>query len=76
MLVSLLSLFLSPNYSRIISHIMNRSLIWIGLFIGSTVGGLLPQLWGASIFSLLAIILSFLGGLAGIWIGYKIGQSI
>jgi hypothetical protein len=48
----------------------------MGLFIGSTVGGLLPQLWGAGIFSLSAIILSFLGGLAGIWIGYKIGQSI
>ncbi len=56
--------------------IMARSLIWMGLFIGSTVGGLLPQLWGAGIFSLSAIILSFLGGLAGIWIGYKIGQSI
>jgi hypothetical protein len=55
---------------------MTRSLVWIGLFIGSTVGGLLPQLWGAGIFSLSAFALSFLGGLAGIWLGYKIGKSI
>jgi hypothetical protein len=55
---------------------MNRLFIWMGLFIGSTIGGLLPQLWGAGIFSLSAMVLSFLGGLAGIWAGYKIGKSM
>lgn len=55
---------------------MARSLTWMGLFIGSIIGGLLPELWGVGMFSLSAIILSFLGGLAGIWLGYKVGQSI
>ena len=55
---------------------MRRTLVWMGLFIGSTVGGLLPALWGGGMFSLSAIILSFLGALAGIWLGYKIGKSI
>jgi hypothetical protein len=47
----------------------------MGLFIGSTIGGLVPELWGAGIFSMSAIVFSFIGGIAGIWVGYKIGQS-
>jgi hypothetical protein len=72
----LLSFFYYIENSRIIKYIVVRSLTWIGLFIGSTIGSLLPELWGAGMFSLSAIVLSFLGGLAGIWLGYKIGQSI
>lgn len=52
---------------------MNRKqLIWIGAFIGSTLGGLIPALWGASMFSLSSVFFTFLGGLAGIYIGFKI----
>jgi hypothetical protein len=58
-----------------INQIMARSLIWMGLFVGSTIGGLIPELWGAGIFSMSAIVFSFIGGIAGIWAGYKIGQS-
>ncbi|MEK7079687.1 MAG: hypothetical protein AAB883_00875 [Patescibacteria group bacterium] len=49
-----------------------KQIIWIGLFIGSTIGGLIPLLWGASAFSFSSIILSSLGGMLGIYVAYKI----
>jgi cation transport ATPase len=51
-----------------------KSLIWIGLFIGSTIGGFLPMLWGANIMSFSSIILTAVGGILGIWFGYKLGN--
>lgn len=53
---------------------MNKKPIWLGMFVGSTIGSLVPALWHAGIFSMWAIILSTVGGIAGIWVGYKIGR--
>ena len=53
-----------------------KSLIWIGVFVGSTVGGALPMLWGDSYFSMSSVILSTVGGLAGVWGGFKLSQLI
>lgn len=53
---------------------MSNSLVWIGLTIGSAVGSYLPSLWGEGMFSISSIIFSTIGGLAGIWLGYKISQ--
>lgn len=58
-----------------IRHMQSRSLVWIGLAVGSTVGGLIPELWGAGILSFSSIFLSALGGIAGIWVGYQIAQN-
>ncbi len=55
---------------------MERKFIWLGLFVGSFIGGYLPELWGAGLFSFSSVIGSFLGGVAGIWAGYKIGNSL
>ncbi len=52
----------------------SKSLIWFGLFIGSTAGSFLPMLWGGSLFSFSSIILSGLGGIAGIYVFYKISR--
>jgi len=52
----------------------SKSLIWLGLFIGSSVGSFLPILWGGSLFSFSSIILSALGGIAGIYIFFKISR--
>lgn len=49
-----------------------KPLIWIGLFLGSTIGGFLPELWHASVFSFSSIVFSAVGGFVGIWIGWKI----
>ncbi len=33
----------------------SRSFIWIGVFIGSTIGSLIPGLWGDGVFLLVSI---------------------
>lgn len=50
-----------------------RSYIWIGILIGSTIGGLIPGLWGDGVFSYASVLLSGVGALAGLWIGFKLG---
>jgi hypothetical protein len=50
----------------------SKSIIWIGMFIGSTIGGFIPNIWGGGIFS--TIIFSGIGGIAGIWIGFKLSH--
>jgi len=52
-----------------------KSLIWIFLTVGSTVGAYIPDLWGSSVLSFSSIILSGAGGIAGIWLGYKISHG-
>lgn len=51
-----------------------KLLVWLGVFIGSMVGGYIPTLWGADSFSLSTIIGSVIGGLIGIWAAYKASQ--
>jgi predicted MFS family arabinose efflux permease len=48
--------------------------IWLGIFVGSTIGGLIPELWHASAFSYTSVLFSGIGGLAGLWIGLKLGN--
>ena len=50
--------------------------IWLGVFVGGAIGGYLPTLWGASVFSFQSILLSAVGGIAGIWIGYTLGKDL
>ena len=47
-----------------------KSMIYLLLFIGSTIGGFIPSLWGDSMFSMSSILLSGVGGIAGIVGGY------
>jgi hypothetical protein len=48
--------------------------IWLGIFIGSTIGGLIPELWDASMFSYASVLFGGIGALAGLWIGLKLGN--
>ena len=41
--------------------------------VGSTIGGCVPMLWHAG-FSLWAVLLSTVGGIAGIWAAYRLGR--
>ncbi len=52
-----------------------KAWITLGLFVGGTLGGLLPSLFGASSFGLWAVLTSATGGIAGIFAGYHISQS-
>ena len=51
-----------------------KSIIWIGMFIGSTIGSFIPSLWGDNFLSLSSMLLTALGGLVGIWLGYKMSR--
>jgi hypothetical protein len=55
---------------------MTRKLTWVGLFIGSTLGNMVPLLWGGSAISMSGFLFSTIGGIAGIWVGYRFGQSL
>lgn len=52
----------------------SKSLVWLGLALGSTVGSLIPMLWGSDMLSFYSIIFSGLGGIAGIYIFFKISH--
>ena len=43
---------------------MTKKFVWIGFFVGSTLGNMLPLLWGG------------VGGIAGICLGYRWGQFL
>ncbi len=49
----------------------SKSVIWIGMIVGSTAGSLIPLLWGAGMLSFSSIILSAAGAIVGIWLGFK-----
>jgi hypothetical protein len=49
-------------------------LIWIGLIVGSCIGGYVPSLWGADLISISGVIGSAVGGILGIWLGFRIGE--
>lgn len=53
-----------------------KTFIWGGMFAGSGIGSILPLLWGASALSMSSVILSAVGGIAGIWVGYTLAKSM
>jgi hypothetical protein len=55
---------------------MERKLIWLGLIVGSAAGNFVPLLWGGSAMSMSGMLFAFVGGLAGIWAGYKLGNRL
>lgn len=48
-----------------------KQMVWLGAFVGSIIGGYIPSLWGAGVFSFSSLIFSTLGAAAGIIIAYK-----
>ena len=51
-----------------------RFLVFLRMTIGSVIGGYIPTLWGAGIFSYSSVLFSGIGAIAGIWIGYKLSN--
>ncbi|MES2203337.1 MAG: hypothetical protein V4474_03395 [Patescibacteria group bacterium] len=51
-----------------------KTLVTIGAFVGSTVGGYLPALWGGSVFTFSSLLLGAVGAFVGIWLGWQISQ--
>ncbi len=55
---------------------MNKFIIGIGMFVGSTIGSYIPALWGGSVLSFTSIVFSVIGGLVGIWLGYRVSKYL
>ena len=54
---------------------MSKSLVFLGMVIGSTAGSYVPLLWGADMFSFSSVIGGAIGGVGGIWLAYRLGES-
>lgn len=52
----------------------SKSFITLGVFVGSTVGGYIPSLWGAGLLSLWSVLFSGAGALVGLWAGYRLSN--
>ena len=64
---------MSSCYTRTMS---TKTAIWLGATVGSTLGGMMPTIWGDSGFSTATILLSTAGGFLGIYLGYKVSQMM
>ena len=53
---------------------MTKTFIWLGIIVGSSIGGAVPMIWGDGVFSGWSLALSTLGAFVGIFVGYKLGQ--
>jgi len=55
---------------------MDTRIRWICILVGSTVGGLVPEAWGASAFGLASLVFGAFGALAGIWVAARLSGSL
>lgn len=53
-----------------------KTIISIFAGIGLTIGGLVPLLWGGDPLGGWSILLGLVGGIAGVWVGAKVGNVI
>jgi len=51
----------------------SKTLIWGGMFIGSTIGSLVPYLWGGDVMA--STVWGAVGGVAGIWGGFQLAKA-
>jgi len=49
----------------------SRRFVWLCIFIGSAIGGLIPELWDASLFSYSSVLLSGIGAFVGLWVALR-----
>lgn len=49
-----------------------KTAVWIGMIIGSIVGGYIPMLFGADMLSFTAVLTSSIGAILGVIVGYKL----
>jgi outer membrane lipoprotein SlyB len=50
---------------------MDKKIIMIGMVFGSMIGGYIPSIFGAGIFSISSVICGAIGGIIGIWITFR-----
>jgi hypothetical protein len=50
--------------------------IWFCVFVCSMIGSYVPVIWGGSAFSFSSLLLGGVGGIFGVFVAIKIGNSI
>ncbi len=53
-----------------------KTIVWISVFVFSVIGGYIPVFFGGSFLSSWSILGNGIGGLIGIWVGFKIGKAL
>jgi uncharacterized membrane protein len=53
---------------------MDKRVIWLCVLGGSTLGGLIPAVWGDSALGGVSLLFGVLGGFAGLWIGVRLAS--
>lgn len=53
---------------------MDTKLVWMGMFVGSLLGGYVPLLWGGDAFSLAGVLWGGIGAFIGVWLGWRISR--
>ncbi|HSW89641.1 MAG TPA: hypothetical protein VLH19_02085 [Patescibacteria group bacterium] len=53
-----------------------KTIVWITVFLGSTIGSYIPVLLGSSFLSIASVLGSGVGGFLGIIVGIKIGNMV
>lgn len=51
-----------------------KVLVYLGMIIGSIIGGYVPMLFGAGLISYSSVLFSGIGAILGVWIGYKLSN--
>lgn len=64
------------KYHATLFRMSPKTMIGLGATVGSTLGSYVPTLWGGSGISTAAVIFTLLGGILGIYLGYKIAQNL
>jgi hypothetical protein len=55
---------------------VDKRVLWMCLFVGSTVGSMLPEAWGASALGLASLVFGAAGAAAGVWVAARISDSL
>jgi hypothetical protein len=50
----------------------SKRIIWLCTGVGGFIGGYIPLLWGAGLFSFSALFFNAIGAIVGIWIGFRL----
>ncbi|CAN5291507.1 hypothetical protein BH10PAT1_BH10PAT1_3310 [soil metagenome] len=50
----------------------NKTIVYLGAFVGGIIGSFIPNLWGAGFLSFSSVLFSGIGGLIGIVIAIKL----
>jgi len=53
---------------------MDKRVLWLCMAVGSTVGGFLPEAWGASSLGVSSLLLGAIGALAGVWVAARLSD--